>query len=82
VSKVEVTSFTACWKKRDEPPLWFAIAEFGAGVTAEIPLPAHFVPGDDSHTQRAEAIEAMESLAEALQRFAKKCRNSRSNDQA
>jgi hypothetical protein len=40
-----------------------------------IPLPARYLITDDAETQRRQSVEAMESLAEALLRFAIKLEN-------
>ena len=76
--RVTIKEYRATWDVRDEPPLWFAIADYGRDVEAEIPLPAHLIAGDDVETQRLEVLEAMENLAEALRRFVAECRRSQS----
>jgi hypothetical protein len=54
-------------------PHWIADVDYGA-FEVQIPLPARCLLDDDFETQTREYVEAMESLAAALLRFAEQTR--------
>ena len=71
--KVEVKRARATMTKTDLEPHWLADVDYGA-FEVSIPLPARYLATDDFQTQRRQSVEAMESLAEALLRFADQTR--------
>jgi hypothetical protein len=71
--KIEVKRAKASMTIDDREPHWVAVVDYGA-FEVEIPLPARYLLDDDSGTQRRQSVEAMESLAEALLRFADQTR--------
>jgi hypothetical protein len=58
-------------------PHWIADVDYGA-FEVQIPLPARCLLDDDFETQTREYVEAMESLAAALLRFAEQTRKTMS----
>jgi hypothetical protein len=71
--KIEVKRVFADMIEGDMEPHWFALVNYGA-FEVNIPLPARYLLDDDFETQRRQAVEAMESLAEALLRCADQTR--------
>jgi hypothetical protein len=71
--KIEVKRVQASMTISDMEPHWVAIVDYGA-FEVEIPLPARYLMDDDIDTQTHEFVEAMESLAEALTRYADQTR--------
>ena len=72
--KIEVKRVQASMTISDmEPPHWVAVVDYGA-FEVEIPLPARYLMDDDVDTQTHEFVEAMESLAKALLRYADQTR--------
>jgi hypothetical protein len=67
--KVEVKRTHASATIDDREPHWIVDVDYGA-FEVQIPLPARYLQHDDWQTQRRQSVEAMESLAEALLRFA------------
>jgi hypothetical protein len=61
-------------------PHWEAVVDYGA-FEVSIPLPARYLIDDDVETQTHEFLEAMESLARALLRFADQTRKRWLDDQ-
>ena len=54
-------------------PHWVAVVDYGA-FEVEIPLPARYLIDDEVDTQMNDFVESMESLAEALTRYADQTR--------
>jgi hypothetical protein len=71
--KIEVKKVQATMTIDDMEPHWEAVVDYGA-FEVKIPLPERYLIDDDPETQRRLSIEAMESLAEALLRFADQTR--------
>jgi hypothetical protein len=71
--KVEAKRTRATMTKTDFEPHWLVDVDYGA-FEVSIPLPARYLATDDFQTQRRQSVEAMESLAEALLRFADQTR--------
>jgi hypothetical protein len=71
--KVEVKRALATMTISDKEPHWIVEVDYGA-FEVSIPLPARYLATDDFPTQRRQSVEAMESLAEALLRFADQTR--------
>jgi hypothetical protein len=71
--KIEVKRVQASMTISDMEPHWVAVVDYGA-FEAEIPLPARYLIDDEVDTQMHEFVEAMESLAEALTRYADQTR--------
>jgi hypothetical protein len=71
--KIEVKRVQASMTISDMEPHWVAVVDYGA-FEVEIPLPARYLMDDDVDTQTHEFVEAMESLAEALTRYADRTR--------
>jgi hypothetical protein len=67
--KIEVKRVRSLMTTNDMEPHWHADVDYGA-FEVSIPLPARDLGDDDPEIQRREFVEAMESLAEALLRFA------------
>ncbi len=67
----------ATWKKA--PKQMTAIVDFGSGQKVKIPIPAYYLSGDDVATTETSIVEGMESLAEALLRFADHIRKKQSS---
>ena len=72
--KIEVKRTLATMTKDDLEPHWIVEVDYGAFEVVSIPLPARYLATDDFPTQRRQSVEAMESLAEALLRFADQTR--------
>ena len=70
---IEVKQIRALMTRDDLEPHWVADVDYGA-FEVTIPLPARCLVTDDFETQRRQSVEAMESLAEALLRFADQIR--------
>ena len=70
---IEVKRVQASMTISDMEPHWVAVVDYGA-LEMEIPLPARYLVNDDFDTQMHEFVEAMESLAEALTRYADQTR--------
>ena len=71
--KIEVKRVQASMTISDMEPHWVAVVDHGA-FQVEIPLPARYLINDEVYTQMHEFVEAMESLAEALTRYADQTR--------
>jgi hypothetical protein len=71
--KVEVKRLVSSMTIDDMEPHWVAVVDYGA-LEVQIPLPARYLLDDDFETQRRQFVPAMESLAEALLRFADQTR--------
>jgi hypothetical protein len=71
--KIEVKRAQASATISDREPHWEAVVDYGA-FEVNIPLPARYLQNDDFETQRRQSVEAMESLAKALLRFADQTR--------
>jgi hypothetical protein len=71
--KIEVKRVQASMTISDMEPHWVAVVDYGA-FEVEIPLPARYLMDDDIDTQAHEFVAAMESLAEALLRYADQTR--------
>jgi hypothetical protein len=71
--KIEVKRVQASMTMSDMEPHWVVVVDYGA-FEVEIPLPARYLMDDDIDTQTHEFVEAMESLAEALTRYADQTR--------
>jgi hypothetical protein len=71
--KIEVKRARASATISDREPHWVLDVDYGA-FEVQIPLPAHYLQDDDFQTQRRQSVEAMESLAEALLRYADRIR--------
>jgi hypothetical protein len=71
--KIEVLRARSTMTIDDLEPHWVADVDYGA-FEVTIPLPARCLITDDFETQRRQSVEAMESLAEALLRFADQTR--------
>jgi hypothetical protein len=67
--KIEVKRLVSSMTINDMEPHWIAVVDYGA-FEVNIPLPAQYLLHDDFETQRRQFVPAMESLAEALLRFA------------
>ena len=67
--KIEVIRAHAPEIIGDSEPHWIVDVDYGA-FQVSIPLPARYLYDDDPKTQRCQSVEAAESLAEALLRFA------------
>ena len=78
--KIEVKKVRANMTKTDMEPHWEAVVDYGA-FEVSIPLPARYLIDDDVETQTHEFLEAMESLARALLRFADQTRKRWLDDQ-
>ena len=78
--KIEVKRVLANMTKTDMEPHWEAVVDYGA-FEVNIPLPARYLIDDDVETQTHEFLEAMESLARALLRFADQTRKRWLDDQ-
>jgi hypothetical protein len=71
MAKIEVIKVRATMTIGDLEPHWEAVVDYGEfAAPVNIPLPARLLTTDDAGTQRRQSVEAMESLAEALVRFA------------
>ena len=70
---IEVKRVQASMTISDMEPHWVAVVDYGA-FEVEIPLPARYLMDDDVDTQAHEFVEAMESLAKALLRYANQTR--------
>ena len=71
--KIDVKRVQSAMIVDDMEPHWEAVVDYGA-FEVNIPLPARYLIDDDFGTQRRQSVEAMESLAEALLRFADQTR--------
>jgi hypothetical protein len=71
--KVEVKQVRANMTINDMEPHWEAVVDYGA-FEVSIPLPARYQKDADVDTQTHDFVEAMESLAKALLRFADQTR--------
>ena len=71
--KVEVKQVRANMTINDMEPHWEAVVDYGA-FEVSIPLPVRYQKDADVDTQTHEFVEAMESLAKALLRFADQTR--------
>jgi hypothetical protein len=71
--KIEVKRVQASMTISDMEPHWVAVVDYGA-FEVQIPLPARYLMDDDVDTQTHEFVEAMESLAKALTRYADQTR--------
>ena len=78
--KIEVKRVLANMTRSDMEPHWEAVVDYGA-FEVNIPLPARYLIDDDVETQTHEFLEAMESLARALLRFADQTRKRWLDDQ-
>jgi len=78
--KIEVKKVRANMTISDMEPHWEAVVDYGA-FEVSIPLPARYLIDDDVETQTHEFLEAMESLARALLRFADQTRKRWLDDQ-
>lgn len=75
MAKIEVKQVRATTTIGDLEPHWEAVVDYGVfAATVNIPLPARYLITDDAEMQRRQSVEAMESLAEALVRFANQTR--------
>ena len=70
---IEVKRVQASMTISDMEPHWVAVVNYGA-FEVEILLPARYLMDDDIDTQTHEFVEAMESLAKALLRYADQTR--------
>jgi len=70
---IEVKRVQASMTISDMEPHWVAVVDYGA-FEVEILLPARYLMDDDIDTQTHEFVEAMESLAKALLRYADQTR--------
>jgi hypothetical protein len=77
--KIEVKKVQATSTIGELEPHWEAVVDYG-GFEVCIPLPERCLLSDDFETQRRQSVLAMESLSEALLRFADQTRKSRPND--
>jgi hypothetical protein len=77
--KIEVKQARAAMTIDNPEPHWVVDVDYGA-FEVTIPLPARCLITDDFQTQRRQSVEAMESLAEALLRFADHTRKQWSRD--
>jgi hypothetical protein len=73
MAKIEVKRVQSTATTSDVEPHWGAVVDYG-GFEVCIPLPERHLPTDDFETQRRQSVLAMESLAEALLRFADQTR--------
>ena len=73
MSNVEVKQVRANMTINDMEPHWEAVVDYGP-FEVSIPLPARYQMDADVDTQTHEFVEAMESLAKALLRFADQTR--------
>ncbi len=73
MAKIEVKKVRSTMTKDDLEPHWEVVVDYGA-FEVNIPLPARYLITDDAGTQRRQSVEAMESLAKALLRFANQTR--------
>jgi hypothetical protein len=71
--KIEVKQTRSVMTIDDREPHWVVDVDYGA-FEVTLPLPARCLITDDFATQRRQSVEAMESLAEALLRFADQTR--------
>jgi hypothetical protein len=78
--KIEVKKVRANMTISDMEPHWEAVVDYGA-FEVNIPLPARYLIDDDVETQTHEFLEAMESLARDLLRFADQTRKRWLDDQ-
>jgi hypothetical protein len=75
MARIEVKKVCATMTIGDLEPHWEAVVDYGEfAEPVNIPLPARCLIGDDFETHRRQSVEAMESLAEALLRFADQTR--------
>jgi hypothetical protein len=79
MAKIEVKKIQSTKTKSELEPRWEAIVDYGA-FEVKIPLPARCLITDDFETQRHQFVGAMESLAEALLRFADQTRKRSPHD--
>lgn len=73
MAKIEVIGARAKATETNKEPQWEVLVDYGQGEVV-IPLPVHYLATDDFETQRRLSVEAMESLAAALLRFADQTR--------
>ena len=73
MSNVEVKQVRANMTINDVEPHWEAVVDYGP-FEVSIPLPARYQMDADVDTQTHKFVEAMESLAKALLRFADQTR--------
>ncbi len=69
MARIEVKEVRATMTRDEREPHWEAVVSYGL-VEVVIPLPARQLPGDGLRENIREPVEAMESLARALLRFA------------